>query len=404
MPAPFQNPFRPGAGHTPPFLAGRTGETAEFGRLLDQAPILENIVLTGLRGVGKSVLLQSWRPVAVQHGWTWVGDDMSETASSSEVSLAQRLLADLAVATSALPPHRIEVPGVGFEAIRATETRLDHSVLSSIFNATPGLVSDKLAHVVEVAVAALTAAGRQGVVFAYDEAQTLSDSTSAGEHPISLLLHVFQSVQRKGYRALLVLAGLPTLFPKLVEARTYAERMFRVLFLQSLDRAATRDAILEPLVRDRIPVAPTSGFADAVYEASGGYPYFIQFICREAFDILLDAEFDIERAAIPLDAIIRKLDTDFFAGRWARATDRQRDLLAVVAQLASSDSEFTVQEIVEESRRRLEKPFSNSHANQILATLGANGLVFKNRHGKYMLAVPLLADFIRRTTAPSLFE
>ena len=52
----------------------------------------------------------------------------------------------------------------------------------------------------------------------------------------------------------------------------------------------------------------------------------------------------------------------------------------------------------------LDKPFSNSHANQILATLGANGLVFKNRHGKYMLAVPLLADFIRRTTAPSLFE
>jgi hypothetical protein len=70
----------------------------------------------------------------------------------------------------------------------------------------------------------------------------------------------------------------------------------------------------------------------------------------------------------------------------------------VVAHLDSADSEFTVQEIVEASRVRLEKPFSSSHVNQILSTLSANGLVFKNRHGKYMLAVPLLADFIRRTT------
>jgi hypothetical protein len=86
----------------------------------------------------------------------------------------------------------------------------------------------------------------------------------------------------------------------------------------------------------------------------------------------------------------------FFAGRWARATDRQRELLEVVAQLDAMDREFSVQEIVARSRELLKKGFSASHANQMLAALGANGLVYKNRYGRYSLGVPMLGQFIRR--------
>jgi len=78
---PFANPFRPGAGHTPPYLAGRKGQSEEFRRLLKQDVILENMVLTGLRGVGKTVLLDTFRPEAIQAGWGWVGDDMSKSSS-----------------------------------------------------------------------------------------------------------------------------------------------------------------------------------------------------------------------------------------------------------------------------------------------------------------------------------
>ena len=94
--------------------------------------------------------------------------------------------------------------------------------------------------------------------------------------------------------------------------------------------------------------------------------------------------------------MVRKLDSDFFAGRWNRVTDRQRELLAVVAELPNCDEEFTVQEVVEKSHKRPPKPFSASHVNQILAKLAENGLVYKNRHGRYSFAVPLLGDFIRR--------
>src|SRR3954470_19128332 len=98
----FTNPFRPGAGHMPPYLAGRDEETAEFERLLKQTTILENLVLTGLRGVGKTVLLDTFKPLAISHGWLWVGTDLSESVSVSEEALAIRLLTDLSVVSSSM--------------------------------------------------------------------------------------------------------------------------------------------------------------------------------------------------------------------------------------------------------------------------------------------------------------
>ena len=73
----FSNPFRPGAGHMPPYLAGRQGEIDEFRKLLRQEAVLENMVLTGLRGVGKTVLLETLKPIALNSGWLWVGTDLS---------------------------------------------------------------------------------------------------------------------------------------------------------------------------------------------------------------------------------------------------------------------------------------------------------------------------------------
>ena len=135
---------------------------------------------------------------------------------------------------------------------------------------------------------------------------------------------------------------------------------------------------------------------ETVCNASGGYPYFIQFICREVYDVWSQTPVNAAMPSVPIFEIERKLDSDFFAGRWARVTDRQRTLLGVIAQLDNADEEFTVQEIVAASMGLLEKPFSNSHVNQMLASLSAAGLVYKNRHGKYSFAVPLLARFIRR--------
>ncbi len=391
------NPFRPGAGHTPPHLAGREQEKREFSRLLDQDTVFQNLVVTGLRGVGKTVLLDTLKPIAIEKSWFWVGTDMSESSSLDEASLLVRLITDLSVVTSGIAVQ--EPQGTGFVVDPNTAPKtLDFATLLEIVQATPGLNSDKLKAVLELVWGCVESLGIRGVVFAYDEAQNLSDHAADGEFPLSTLLEVFQSVQRKGMRLLLVLTGLSTLTARLVEARTYAERMFRILSLERLTREATAEAILRPVRQDSPCVAGfTEDAIEVIYDFTLGYPYFVQYVCREVFDLWAqDVASGEELREIPLSDITRKLDSDFFAGRWARATDRQRDLLSLVARLETSAGEFTVQEIVAKSKESSKKPFSPSHVNQLLAALCETGLVYKSRWGKYSLAVPLLDGFIRR--------
>jgi hypothetical protein len=270
--------------------------------------------------------------------------------------------------------------------------------LSGLYESTPGLTTDKLKKVLETVAGAARGEGKRGILFAYDEAQNLADAADGNEFPLSVLLDVFQSLQRKDIPFMLVLTGLPTLFPKLVEARTFAERMFRVVVLSKLDDGASREAILEPTQVANCPVSFTEESVAMICDQSGGYPYFIQFICREVFDAFVQQRQQGGNTpfSVPLDGITMKLDSDFFAGRWARATDRQRDLLWAIASIGKADQEFTVQEVVAQSKACLEKPFGSSHVNQMLSTLCDAGLIYKNRWGKYSFAVPLFDRFIVR--------
>lgn len=398
--APFANPFRPGAGHMPPYLAGREQEKREFIRLLDQDPILENVVLTGLRGVGKTVLLETLKPMAMERGWLWVGTDLSEAASVTEQSMAIRLLADLSVVTSGMVLGTRD--GIGFGREAESVRTMDFEYLLQLYNGTPGLVADKLKASLESAAAVMARDKRRGLVFAYDEAQNLVDSADRDEYPLSLLLDLFQSIQRKGIPFLLVLTGLPTLFPKLVEARTFSERMFRVITLDKLNAEDSEQAIIKPIDDAKCPFRFSPESVDTIVRESGGYPYFIQFICREVFDVWIQQLSTDETPSVPVRAITMKLDTDFFAGRWAKATDRQRELLFVIAMLGKpAESEFTVQDVATKSKEVLSKPFGPSHINQMLVILGEAGLIYKNRHGKYSFAVPLFDQFILRQMAPS---
>ena len=139
---------------------------------------------------------------------------------------------------------------------KVSET-LDFDALLAVLAHTPGLTSDKLKVLLELVWETIRPLGKRGLIFAYDEAQNLGDNSPNDEYPLSLLLDVFQSIQRKGIPFMLVLVGLPTLFPKLVETRTYTERMFHVVHLGRLDEESSREAIVKPIedANSRPPVA-----------------------------------------------------------------------------------------------------------------------------------------------------
>src|SRR5207244_1280645 len=136
--------------------------------LLQQDLILNNLILTGLRGVGKTVLLETFKPLALQKKWLWVGTDFSESASVNEERLAQRILTDLSVATAGIRIKKA-TPQHGF-ALQSSvdEKSLNFETLAELYHSAPGLVADKLKAVLEFVWACIDQCGIKGVVFAYD--------------------------------------------------------------------------------------------------------------------------------------------------------------------------------------------------------------------------------------------
>jgi hypothetical protein len=392
------NPFRPGNGQRPLYLAGRTSEQDQFTRIVQDLTVAQNVILTGLRGTGKTVLLEELKPIAQANGWLWTGNDLSESASLTEDRIAKRIVVDLSTLLQPLLTQPQDIP-VGFSTTAAAPTRpLQFDDLWKIYDGTPGLTDDKLKAVLSAVKSVIEQIPIKGVIFAYDEAQNLSDHAASKEYPLSILLDVFSFFQRLPgkCRFMLALTGLPTLFPKLNEARTYTERMFHVMHLQRLDDDSAREAIVKPIQLTKSTLTFKDTTIDQIIKMSDGYPYFIQFVGKEVFDAWIGKITVGEAPSVPMADILAKLDLDFFAPRWARGTDRQQAFMQVIATLDNADEEFSVQDIVAASRGLLIKAFSPSHATQILQALAEKGLVYKNRRAGYCFAVPLLASFIRR--------
>jgi hypothetical protein len=403
----LQNPFRPGAGQPPVYLAGRSTEEGQFDRMLAQKPVLRNTIITGLRGVGKTVLLTTLKPKAQSVGWLWTGTDLTESVSLSEERICRRLVTDLSVLLRPILVKTSETLPFGFNReVQRQQIPVGFDDLWKIFQETPGLNEDKIKAVLLSVRNMLMGTGVKGIVFAYDEAQNLSDKAKDKEFPLSILLDTFAAIQRDHHEVqfLLVLTGLPTLFPRLNEARTYSERMFDVMQLDKLSVEDSRDAITKPIEITGSTLSFAPDTVDDIAAMSGGYPYFIQYICKEVFDAWITQKEAGEIPIIAREEILSKLDQDFFAARWDRATDRQQEFMKVIATLDTGDTEFTTQEIVAASKEVLTKGFSPSHATQMLTALFEKGLVYRNKHGKYSFAVPLMSAFILRQEVAGLIS
>ena len=187
------NPFAPGAGHSPPFLAGREPEIEAFRKYLSQETVLSNVVLTGLRGTGKTVLMEDrYKPHAQEEGWVWVGSDFSESSFLSESNLCIRLFTDLAVFTSCLEVTKADLP-LGFGASTRKHV-LSYDYLVANYQKQPGLTVDKLKATLELVWKAAKAGGTRGILFAYDEAQVVQDRPDKEQYPLAVLLETFKSL------------------------------------------------------------------------------------------------------------------------------------------------------------------------------------------------------------------
>lgn len=377
---------------SPLFLAGRTQELRRFEATLRATPHLPgNVRLTGLRGVGKTVLLKEFEKAAkAKPNWATSRvqieprhnreDDLTDLLvelceqAKLQVSRAARLRDKLkGVATAATGLVRVSYEDFEFSLGLPTGEQ-QRTIMKSLFETT----------------AAADKAGFTGYLLMLDEAQVLRDEKDRdAEHPLSLLIAAVNSLQERELPVGLVLCGLPTLRANLLRARTYSERMFRGEEIGRLSPEEAREAFVRPLDQTVIDAEPE--LVQRVIDEVEGYPFFIQLWGAELWEAARDADVDVFDNAL-LDQvepdIYRRLDNDFYEGRVESLTPAEQDLLT-----ATANCPYPPLRTADIHRRAVK---SEGNVNVLMGRLADQGVVFRIQKGQYEYTAPKFHDYLKR--------
>ncbi|HEX6359676.1 ATP-binding protein [Actinophytocola sp.] len=392
---PVRNPFAPGAGQRPPELAGREKEIAAFDVVLERVARgrpERSLVLTGLRGVGKTVLLGELRSMAVRRGW---GAGKIEARPDAGLrrplsAALHRAVRDLAVRHRA--PDRVEhVLGV----LKAFALRASPSDSKLRDRWQPGIdvpptqgradSGDIEIDLVELFtdVAELAQDVGTGVSLLIDEMQdVMADDISA-------LCAACHELSQSGAPFVVVGAGLPHLPAVLSASKSYSERLFRYVRIDRLDRADADQAVVVPVAREDANI--TDEALDALYDAAGGYPYFIQAYAKAAWDAAPSNPITAEDVGVAAPEAEAELAVGFFGSRYERATPAEREYLRAMAELTKgkTDEGAATADIAGHLGR---KPSSLSPARDSLIK---KGLIFSAERGRIAFTVPHFGRYLR---------
>jgi hypothetical protein len=383
-----KNPYRPGVGVRPLYLAGREAPLRRFDAMLRAAPEQQaNMRVTGLRGVGKTVLLETfaehaqefdWEPAFMELQPAHNTDDAIRAAIGSLLERARQRLSRLARLRSAAGKTlRSSSLAVSWEEVS----------LSVSFGSER---EEDLAREIFTTLQLALAKGRAGVVLLLDEAQLIHDERSRhGEHPLSLLIAAVVTLQRRELPLGLVLCGLPTLTGNLQKARSYSERLFRGEEIDSLTSAQALEAFTRPL--QQTARSATVALAKSVVAEVEGYPYFLQLWGSELWDAA-DLAGVNRLTPMLLDAtrpdIYGRLDHDFYDPRLSTLTPAEQDLL-----LASAECPYPPLRSADLSGTSAKTP---GNVNVLLGRLVDAGALYRIRKGSYAYTAPKFRDYLRR--------
>jgi AAA ATPase domain len=383
-----KNPYRPGVGVRPMYVAGREAPLRRFEAMLRAAPEQQaNMRVTGLRGVGKTVLLEVFAESAQAHEWEAAtvelqpGHNTDAAINTALGSLLERVRQRLS--------RMARLRSIAGKALRSTTLSMTWEEISLSVSFGSEREED-LARGIFTTVQLALSKGRAGVVLLLDEAQLIRDERDRhGEHPLSLLIAPIVALQRQGLPVGLVLCGLPTLAGNLQKARSYSERLFRGEEIDSLAPDDAVDAFMRPL--DETNRRANRNLAEAVASEVEGYPYFLQLWGSELWDAADLA--GVKRLTVALlDAtraeIYGRLDRDFYDPRVATLTAAEQDLL-----LASADCPYPPLRSADLGPTSKKTP---GNVNVLLGRLVEAGALYRIRKGEYAYTAPKFRDYLHR--------
>ncbi|WP_326550737.1 ATP-binding protein [Micromonospora sp. NBC_01813] len=412
---PIRNPYAPGAGQRPPELAGRGRELDVFDVVLERVARgrpERSLMLTGLRGVGKTVLLNTLRSQAISRLW-----GTGKIEARPDQSLRRPVAAALHMAVRELAPRhraperiddflgvlkafalRANPPAAGG---RGAAPRLRDrwqpgiDVPAATGRADSGDIEIDLVELFTDAAAVATDVGT-GIALFIDEMQDV------GTDDVSALCAACHELSQLGGPLIVVGAGLPHLPAVLSAAKSYSERLFRYQRIDRLDRVAADQALTAPAAREQVEYEAKA--LDLLYDKSGGYPYFVQAYGKATWDNAPRSPItaaDVRMAAPEAEA---ELAVGFFGSRFERATPAEREYMRAMASLAGaadpSGAARSVDDVdpdaavptAEIARSLGRKPASLSPARDALIK---KGLIYSGERGTVAFTVPHFGRYLR---------
>lgn len=381
---PLLNPYRPGAGVPPPTLSGRESELEAISIMIGRLALGRgdrSIVLTGIRGVGKTALLWAGEDMAKDRGWI-----VQSLESRADVGF-RSALTERAWATLRQLEHRGTVrEGASRLAamirrigVREPETGLEVSLD----------VGPREAAILEVDLVdlfrALGEAARDtgtGVLFLLDELQQAEPAA------LEALCAAAHELSKRELPLALLIAGLPPLHDQLLSAKTYAERLFRYRQIGPLSVGAAEAALLDPARAAVADFEVERSALDTLLTACEGYPYFIQLFGHALWQVATTPHIGVEQVEAALSLGRGELDADFYLGRWNRASDRSKAYMVAMATLGDGPV----------GSGAVAAEFGGHRAAATIRDgLIDDSLIYSPERGQVAFTVPGFADFIRRT-------
>jgi hypothetical protein len=386
---PVRNPYAPGAGQRPPELAGRDAELSGFDVALERIARgrpERSMVLTGLRGVGKTVLLNALRSAAVRSGW-----GTGKLEARPDQSIRRPIAAALHLAVRELAgrnqdeaTHVLGVVKSFAQRDAGTKGRqwqpgIDVPVVPG--RADSGDIEIDLVELL-TDVAGLAGSSGHGVAVFIDEMQDI------GPDDVSALCAACHEVSQQGRPLIVVGAGLPHLPAVLSASKSYSERLFRYARIDRLDRAAADTALRSP-ARDEGADFTDDALA-AMYDATGGYPYFVQAYGKVAWDVAPRSPITAVDVAVAAPEAEAELAVGFFGSRYERATPAEREYLRAMAEVADAATDAVATAAVAESLRRPAQSLSPARDGLL-----KKGLVYSGQRGRIAFTVPHFGRYLR---------
>ncbi len=390
---PIRNPYAPGAGQRPPELAGRDRELEQFAVTLERVAAgrpERSMVLSGLRGVGKTVLLNALRGQAVTRAWG-TGKVEARPDRGIRIPVAQAVHAAVReVSHRHRDPDQVDrVAGV----LKSFALRTQQSDRKAMRWSPPvdavairgrADSGDLELDLIELFgdVAALAGDLGVGIALFIDEMQDIATDELAA------LCGACHEISQQAAPLLVVGAGLPHLPVALAASKSYAERLFRYVSVDRLPRDMAERAWRVPASSEDATFADDA--IEELYALTDGYPYFVQAYGKVTWDAAVGSPItrsDVREAAPEAEA---ELAVGFFGARFDRATPAERDYMSAMAELGvAGDDPVATAEIARHLDR---KPQSLSPARDGLIK---KGLVFSAERGSVAFTVPHFGQFLR---------